>query len=89
MEDLGEGISVVYGGLGLDALFVAGGIAGLLGGDALVGEGADISVVADAQDLALAAEAALGCVVEGVLLEGAGRIEVEAELGEPRLERAC
>ena len=51
-EDLGKGVRVGDGGLGLDADLVAGGVG--VGGvvDALVGEGVDAAVFAEAKDLA-------------------------------------
>ena len=51
-----------------------------------MGDGPEIAVLADAEDLTLGAEFARGSVVEDVAFEGAGRIEVEAELGQARLE---
>ena len=59
-----------------------GGGAGL----ALVGDGPEAAVAADAEDLPGFAEGAGWGVVEGVLLEGAGRVEQEAEAGETRLQ---
>ncbi len=44
--------------------------------------------MANAQDLPGCAEGAGGGVVEGVLLEGAGRVELESEAGKTRLQ-AC
>ena len=55
-------------------------------GLALVGDGPEAAVAADAEDLFGFAEGAGGGVVEGVLLEGAGCIEQEAEAGEARLQ---
>ncbi len=86
LEDLGEGGAVGEGGFGLDADLVAGGVDGILVGHALVGEGAEGAVLADAEEMAFGAEVAGGCVVQSIVLEGAGSVEVEAKLGEAGLE---
>jgi len=52
----------------------------------LVGDDPEIAVVANTKDLLDGPEGAGGGVVEGVLLEGAGRIELEAEAGKTRLQ---
>ena len=52
----------------------------------LVSDDPEIAVVANAKDLLDGPEGAGGGVVEGVLLEGAGRIELEAETGKTRLQ---
>src|ERR1700733_6330911 len=69
-EDLGEGVRVGDGGLGLDADLVAG-VVGVIVVDALVGEGVDAAVLAEAEDLAFSAEIASGRVEESVVLVGA------------------
>ena len=84
-EDVGEGVRVGDGGLGLDADLVARGVGDAVV-DALVGEGVDAAVLAEAEDLAFGAEVAGGSVVEGVVLEGARGVEVEAEMREAGLE---
>ena len=87
VEDLGEGLAVRYGGFGLDADLVASGVDWvLLVGLAFVGDGPETAVLADAEDLVAGAEVAVGGVVEGVVLEGAGSVEVEAESREAGLE---
>jgi L-threonylcarbamoyladenylate synthase len=78
-EDLGEGMRVGDGGLGLDADLVAGGvgIAGVV--DALVGEGVNAAVLAKAEDLAFCAQITRGRVEESVVLEGPRCFKVEAK----------
>jgi hypothetical protein len=86
-KDLGQRRAFGYGGFGLDADLVASGVDGvLLVGLAFVGDGAEAAVLADAEDLAEGAEVAVGSVVEGVVLEGAGSVEMEAEGGKAGLE---
>ncbi len=84
VEDLGHRVAVADEGFGLDAGLVAG-VVGVFG-HALVGENAETAVPAEAKDLAAGAEVACGGVVEGVVLEGARGLEVEAEGGEAGLE---
>jgi hypothetical protein len=87
LEDLGESLAFRDGGLGLDADLVASGVDRvLLVRLAFMGDGAERAVLADAEDLPKGAEVAVRCVVEGVVLEGAGSVEVKAELGETGLE---
>ena len=45
-----------------------------------------VAVTANAKDLPGCAEGAIRGVVEGVLLEGARRVELEAEAGKTRLQ---
>ncbi len=86
-EDGCEGRTLCDGCLGLDTDFVAGGIDGFVeAGLAFVGDGAERAVLPDAEDLLAGAKVAGGGVVEGVELEGAGGVEVEAEGGETGLE---
>lgn len=85
LEDFCEGVAVGYGRFGFDADFIAV-VAGELVGHALVREGAELAVVADAKDLPVGAEIVGRGVVEGVELEGAGGVEMEAELRQARLE---
>jgi hypothetical protein len=88
LEYLGHGFAFGDDGFGFDADLVAGGVDGvLLVGKALVCEGAEAAVLAQAEDLFAGAEIAVGSVVEGIVLEGAGSDEVEAELGKAGLER--
>jgi len=54
-----------------------------------VGEQPATGVVADADEFALDAELAVGCVVEGVALKAARREHVKADRGEPGFERRC
>src|SRR5665213_538880 len=70
LEDLRERRAVSDGGLGLDADLVARGVDGGLVGLALVGDGTEVAVLADAKELFFYAEIAVGCVVESVVLEG-------------------
>ena len=87
LEDLGHRFGFGDDGLGLDADLVAGGVDGvLLVGETLVGEGREAAVLAEAEDLLAGAEVAVGSVVEGVVFEGAGRVEMEAEVSETGLE---
>ncbi len=80
LEDLCHGVAVGEGGFCLDAGFIAG--AGEVGvGQALVGQGADVAVLAEAKELRAYAEIARGGVVEGVVLEGAWGFEMEARPG--------
>ena len=51
-----------------------------------MGDGPEIAVAADAEDLLGFAEGAAGGIVEGVLLEGAGRIQQEAQGGKSQLQ---
>jgi hypothetical protein len=51
-----------------------------------VGEGPEVAITTDAQDLTGCAKGAIGRVVEGVLLEGARRVELEAEAWKSRLQ---
>ena len=89
LEDLAECGTVFQLGLRLDADLVAGWVAvGRGTGLALVGDGPEAAIAADAENLPGFAEGPAGRVVEGVLLEGSGRIEQEAEAGEKRLEAA-
>ncbi len=83
-EDLGEGGAVADEAFSLDAGLVLG-VVGILG-HALVGEDAEVTVAAEAKDLAALAQIAPGRVVKGVVLKGAGCLEGEAELGETGLE---
>lgn len=87
LEDDAESGAIVDGGLGLNADLVAG--RAVVGGIylALVGDGPDRAVLADAEDLFEIAETAGGGVIEGVLLEGARRHKLEAESGEAGLEK--
>ncbi len=86
-EDGVEGRAFGDGGLGFDADLVAGGVDGIFGaGLALVRDGADGTVLTDAEDLPSGAEITGGGVVEDVVLEGAGSFELEAECGETGLE---
>jgi hypothetical protein len=85
-EDLGEGVRVGDGGLGLDANLVARGVG--VGGlvDAFVSQGVDAAVLAETKDLAFDPEVAAGCVVESVVFVGARGGEMEAEVGKPGLK---
>ena len=74
------------GGFGLDADLIAGGVGAEGGVDALVGEGVDAAVLAEAKDLAFGAEVSRGGVEEDVVFVGAGGDEVEAEAGEAGLK---
>ena len=89
-EDRTERGTVVEMGLSLDADFVAGGVGadGRGTGLAFVGDSPEAAVAADAEDLLGFAKGASRGVVEGVLLEGAGCVEQEAEGGELRFQ-AC
>ncbi len=80
LEDGGEGGAIGDGGFSLDADLVASEVVGLVG-QAFVGEGPEVAVLAEAENLTLGAEFARGSVVENVAFEGAGRVETEAELG--------
>jgi len=84
LEDFGESGTFSYSRLCLDANFVAG-IFGsvLLIADPLVGDGAEGAVLADAEKGAFGAEISGRCVVEGVVLEGAWCLQMEAQLREP------
>jgi hypothetical protein len=87
-EYLGHGMGIGDGGLGFDPDLVSGGFAGVGGFvDALVGEGVNAAVLAQAQDLAFGAQVPGGCVVEGVVLECARGFEMEAKLGQTGVER--
>jgi hypothetical protein len=85
-EDFGKGMRIGDGGLGLDADLVAGdvGIAGVV--DALVGEGVNAAVFAEAEDLAFCAQIARGRVEEGVVFEGPWCFKVEAKAGKAGLK---
>ena len=74
-------VAVADQGLGLDAVFVAG-IVGVVG-HALVGEHAQIAVLAQPKNLAPLAERARGGVVERVVLKSSAGFEVKAECGKP------
>jgi len=79
LEYLGHGFAFGDDGFGFNADLVASGVDGvLLVGKALVRDGAEIAVLAQAEDLFASAEVAIGSVVEGVVLEGAGSDKVEA-----------
>jgi len=87
VEDLREGGAFGDDGFSLDADLVACGVGRIVGtGLALVGDGAEWAVLADAQELAILAEFARRSVVEGVVLEGAFGVEVKTERGEAGLE---
>ena len=77
LEDGGEGWAILDSGLGFDADLVARDV-GRLVARALVSDGPNGAVVAQAEKLTLGSEVAGGGVVEGVVLEGAGSVEVEA-----------
>jgi hypothetical protein len=82
-EDSGEGCRFGDGSLGLDADLVAGGVDGVDGaGATFVGYGAKRAVLADAKNVSAGEEVAGGSVVEGVVLEGARGVEMEAEVGQ-------
>jgi hypothetical protein len=87
VEDGGKRGAVFEKGLSLDTDFIAGRpfLLGGMGGT-LVGNGPKIAIAADAEDLAGGTEDAIGRVVEGVLLEGAGRVELKTEAGKTRLQ---
>jgi hypothetical protein len=86
-EDLSQCGPLCDGGLSFDANFVAGGVDGsLLIGLALVGEGAEVAILTDTKDLPPATDVAVGGVVEGVVLEGAGRGQMKTEFAEAALE---
>lgn len=92
LEDEAEGRTVVDVGLGLDPDFVLrlGGVTAWVAGYggfglALVGEGPEVAVAPQAENLLRLAQGASGRVVESVLLEGARCVEVEAEAGETGL----
>ena len=94
-EDCAEGGAVVDLGFSFDADFVSacGTVLGWVvacGGAwlALMGDGPEASILPQPKNLLRFAQGAAGRVVEGVLLEGARRIEQETEAGEKRLE-AC
>ena len=74
--------------LRLDADFVAGRVGDVGGGPglALVGDGPEVAVLADAEDLFGFAKGACGGVVEGVVLERARRVQQEAEARKARLK---
>ena len=84
-EDGGEGGPVFDRGFGFDADFVARDV-GRLVDWALVSDGPDGAVVAEAEKFSFGPEVAGGGVVEGVVLEGAGSVEVKAKLGKAELK---
>lgn len=84
-EDFGEGFAIGNSGFGFDADFVAGFAGGLIG-HAFVSHGADAAVLADAENLSGGAQIVVGSVEESVVLEGAGSLKLETELGKARLE---
>jgi len=87
-KDLSERGAIGDDGLGFDAdLVTCGGVGCFVNGLALVRDRAERAILADAEDLAAGAEVAGGCVVERVVLEGARRVEVKAELGQAGFER--
>ena len=73
LEDGGEGWAVLDSGLGFDADLVARDV-GRLVARALVSDGPNYAVVAQAEKLTLGSEVAGRGVVEGVVLEGAGSV---------------
>ena len=75
-EDFGERIAVVYDCFVFDSGLVAK-VFGVLVGDAFVCEQTGVSVQAEAQQLALGAQGAIRCVVEGVGFEAAIRAQPE------------
>jgi len=86
LEDGAESGAIVDCGFGFDADFVTGCSAAIGPCLALVGDRPERAVLAQAQDLPGFAEGAGGRVVERVLLEGAGGIELKAEAGKARLQ---
>ena len=87
-EDLRQSIAIGKLGFGFDAMLVAV-FADARVGNALVGEQPAAGVVADADEFALDAELAVGCVVKGVALKAARGDETKADGGEAGFERRC
>lgn len=76
-EDVANGFAILDLGFRFFAMLVgAGGV--VIGGQAFVGDDPALSIFANAENALLSAEAAVGSVVEGVALEGARGIFVEA-----------
>jgi hypothetical protein len=87
LEDRRDGTALGNDRFGLDADLVACSVDGVqLVGLALVRHRAQAAVLADAQNLAAAAEIACGSVVKSVVLVGAGGVEMEAEMRKAGLE---
>ena len=83
LEDLAEGLAVAKGGFSLNADFVARWFSGVFWTiHPFVGDGPSVTVFADPENLTFGAELAGGRVVEGVVFEGSGGVEMEAELRE-------
>ena len=86
-EDVSDSLSILDLRFGFFALLVARGRV-VVGGQAFVGDDPALSIFADAENALLWTQAAVGCVVEDVALEGARGLFAEA-CGEKALgERA-